>query len=147
MNKQDNISTRVEMIRVSFLNNSPEQSKKVIAEWSIRDLYDILGHSEVSDMLGMEEGKLTSEHIGAILEVLNEKAQNHKDAIWSLVCTLNPEPREGHEEINQAHIVRLIHKLLKDFPMSALKEIRKQDEEWKEFFKSQWPELKKKYIG
>jgi hypothetical protein len=150
MNKKDQTSTRVEMIRVSFQHNNIAQTKKVIHEWSIRDLYDILGLVEVSDILGMEEGKLTHNQIELILDVLNDKANAHKDAIWTLINSIKikaPEHLTEAEEINNGHTVRLVYKMFKEFPLKALNEIKKQDQEWKHFFKVEWPHLKKRYIS
>lgn len=141
MKKSDNISTRIQMLRISLQTCTPEQTQLLLTNWSIRDLYDIVSVAEVADIVGMDENKFTPKELEIILLALNEKGNLHYGTICEMIDGLQ-KATDG-EDIEWR--VRLIYKMRKEYPQAALKEIDKQAPAWKKFFKEEWPALKKKF--
>ncbi len=148
MDKTSNISTRLQMLKISFECNEIDQTRDLIRNWSIRDLYDLMGHAEIANIISMDEGKLPVEQIELLLEVLNEKGNAQKEAIASLIQRLGEmlEDEEKNADEIKCH-VKLINKLKNELPKIALKEIADQSSDWRRYFKYNWPALRKKYLG
>src|SRR5665213_2278001 len=154
MKKQDNIQTRMQMLKISFQDNKKAETKALLSSWGIRDLYDILDHAELAGVIGMEEFKLKNRELEVVLEVLNVKGNEIKE----MMCTIIQDLLDGTQKLvddkdavehgrfmNER--VRMLNQLHKEFPNKALKEIADQSPAWKAFFKKIWPGLKTKYLA
>ena len=145
MTKKDSTQVRIQMLKISLTDNNNEQTKQLLHNWSIRQLYDILGHAELASIINMNDESLTAKQIELVLEVLDDKANVHHDTIYKLCTEILALPEDQSQEINWR--VSLINKMYKELPRICLKEIELQDVIWKDFFKNKWPTTRKKYLG
>ena len=139
MTKQDSLNTRVQMLAMSFKNNTEQETKGLLNSWGLLDLFTMRGLNELSMIFTGDNEKLEYQN-SVILDVINERANAIADELIEIV-------KELREDKNPKENAQRIMAIKKQFPSDQWDELINQVKELKSFFKKEWPSIRKKNLG
>ena len=136
MNKKqkENFKVRVGLIGMAFWNNGASGAKQFLKDWKLKELYELLE----------PEYPFLDEQKEIIVNAIEYASKQIYDEVWLIIHRLRTLLKCNSPESEIIGLLKMLVKIKKEIPAEEFKNICKQDDEWKQFFK-ELPQLKLRY--
>lgn len=130
MTKQESLNTRINMLAMSFRNNTEDESISLLQTWSLEDLFALHGINELSMLFTVRDDTL-EHHNKIILTVINDKASVLVDELEECIDKFK-------NTADKNDLCKRILDIKKQFPGDQWKVLLNHSKEIKRFFKNEW---------